>query len=239
MTTPAMRHQQRVRQQQAEARAKAHLDAKQADEIDNLAGDYEQHQLVVTSLEQDAQRLQGLTLEEKGEMKRDELLPRYRPVVDAYLAACEDGEEPYRNPVLVQVMIWLFDLGEIQPALDLAKVAHEQHQPMPERFNRSLETYVADALREWAENQQAEGDPIEPYFSDTFDRIRSEQWQVNPAALMKLHKLAGQECQKREALEDALAHYKTAVKLDPKRSKVKTVIARLEKQLASKAPADE
>ncbi|MEH6649975.1 MAG: phage terminase small subunit [Motiliproteus sp.] len=239
MASLMRQHQAKVKKQQAEAQAKANLDSQEAVHIETLAGDYNQFQLLLNSLESDIQRLSGLSLEDKTALKRDELVPRYQPVVQAYIEACVNGEEPYKNPVLVELIVWLFDIGEVQQALDLAYIAIDQEQESPERFKSTLHTLVVDQVWQWAELQINNGDPVEPYMGSLIIAIVDREWVVKPASLSRLYKFAGKAKQKTNEPSDLLAaleYFKTAQRLDPKRSQVKTVIEKLEKALEKQPP---
>lgn len=59
-------------------------------------------------MEQDIRRLRELPrTADRIAMKRDELLPRWLPTVENYLA---EGEV-YANPIFAWCVIWLFDVG--------------------------------------------------------------------------------------------------------------------------------
>ncbi len=99
----------------------------------------------LASLESDIKRLsQFPTGEPRNKINRDELIPRYLPYVTEYR---EQGEV-FKNPVLVQLVIWLFDTGQIHPAVEWALFPVKKKQPMPERFNRSIQTFTADCVLE-------------------------------------------------------------------------------------------
>ena len=114
---------------------------------------------------------------ERTERKRA-LLLEFLPVVEKYVVT---GEE-YRNPVLTQLMVWAFDVGDIDQAMRLARVAIAQNQPMPERYKRDVRTAVADLVMDWVESRGEQ--PVEPYFSEVYRAIFPEEpdvigWQIH------------------------------------------------------------
>jgi hypothetical protein len=119
-------------------------------------------------------------------MKRDELLPRWLPTVEAYLA----GSARFANPALVYCVIWLFDTGEMEKALDWADMAINESQAMPENFKSTLPAFVADTVLAWATDEAAAGHSIEPYFSRTFENIR-DKWRLHEDINAKWFKFAG------------------------------------------------
>ncbi|EPR2251698.1 phage terminase small subunit [Yersinia enterocolitica] len=150
-----------------------------------LAGVASMH-LQKMAIEKDAQRLHGLTLAEKVQLKRRELLPRWLPSVEAYLAA----GEVYSNPVFTYCIAWLFDVGDFDLALDWADIAIEQRQITPFGKRRSIAHFMADSMLAWSEASAEQGQSIEPYFSRVFERVR-DNWRIPEQASAKWFKFAG------------------------------------------------
>ncbi|WP_095155750.1 phage terminase small subunit [Pseudomonas sp. Irchel 3E13] len=172
--------------------------------------------LLEASLDQDLARLSDMSgrTAARQDLKRDELLPKYQDYIDRYLAA----GLVYPNRVLVQVMIWLFDTAQLDDALALADIAIEQKQVMPEGFKRrDIQTFVADAICEWAYDEYRAGRSPEPYLSDLVHRVDGE-WQVPEQIPAKYHKLIGIRAIEAEPKDwaTALLHLERATKLYPK-----------------------
>ncbi len=173
--TPCQRHRARVKTVLA-------LDKREA-----LTASPVSFHLQMLELKRDVERLRSLPrTEDRVEMKRDVLLPRWMPTVEAYLA----GDTRFANPALVYCVIWLFDTGEMGQALDWADVAITEQQATPENFKSTLPAFVADTVLEWATNEAAAGRSIEPYFSRTFENIR-EKWRLHEDINAKWYKFAG------------------------------------------------
>lgn len=173
--TPCQRHRARVKTVQA-------LDKREA-----LTASPVSFHLQMLELEKDVEQLRSLPrTEDRVEMKRDVLLPRWMPTVEAYLA----GDTRFANPALVYCVIWLFDTGEMGQALEWADVAITEQQATPENFKSTLPAFVADTVLEWATNEAAAGRSIEPYFSRTFENIR-EKWRLHEDINAKWYKFAG------------------------------------------------
>lgn len=178
MSTPAQRHRDKHRAMQA---------AQQAAATGQAVGDLAHSlHLQLLALEQDQQRLKALDrIADKVTLKR-ELLPKYRPYVEQYLA----GEKTHQNPLFATLVVWLFDLGEFDQALEWAEVAIAQGQHTPTRMKRDFPHFVADTVLEWAEQQASEGQAVEPYFSRVFAHV-AKDWRLNEKLTAKYFKFAG------------------------------------------------
>ena len=225
----ALQHQQRVLQQRQEQADDQRIKEAAQDTIEATASEYDQFQLLVSSLDKDVARLHGLSLDDKNRIRREELIPLYRPYCREY----REKGEAYKNPILVQMLIWLFDVGDIHEALFWAYFAIEQQQPLPDRFRRKdLTTFVADAVLEWADLQEKRNESIEPYFSEVFQRLTEHKWPMPDAVRAKYHVKAGDHAQESGKLQQALDHFIKASELDPRRTKRKTAISKIRAGLA-------
>ena len=181
--------------------------------------------------------LSGKSLEEKVAFKA-ERFPVYMEHVAEYLKQ----SEVYANPILVEMMIWCFDLliaghaaGNAVQFKELALQCVSEGQKLPERFtSKNVATFVADAVMQWTQNQVKLQHSPEPLFSDVFALL--PDWPVPQAVRMKYHKLAGQLASDAEQWETAYVELTKADMLSsPKHpAKVTTlkkqVVKELEKQ---------
>lgn len=155
--SPAQRHSQRIAMEQKLKRSQA------------LETTESMH-LLIKALETDVEHARNLpTIADRVEFKRDVLLPRWTPTVEAYL---ESGQV-YANPVFAWCVIWLFDVGDLDKALDWADIAISQQQATPDRLRSNFPTFVADTMLARAQETSGRGESVEPYFSRTFDRVAS------------------------------------------------------------------
>lgn len=190
------------------------------------------------ALDQDLARLSDLkNLASKQSLKREELLPKYQEYVQSY---CESGLN-FPNRVAVQVMVWLFDTGQFEDALELADFLMEQGQEMPERFKRrDIQTFVADAVCEWAYAEYNAKRSPEPYLSDLLPRVDGE-WNLTEQIPSKYHKLIGMRAMEAEQWETALKHLERSTQLYAQAgndTRIKKVRKALAKQAAA-TPASE
>lgn len=174
--SPAQRHNQRIEMEQK---------LKQSQALEST----ESLHLMIRALEADVEHVRSLPLiADRVEFKRDVLLPRWMPTVEAYLAS----GQVYANPVLAWCVIWLFDVGDLDKALDLADIAIGQHQATPEQLRSNFPTFVADTMLAWAQESAGRGESVEPYFSRTFERV-ANTWRLHEQVTAKWYKFAGLE----------------------------------------------
>jgi hypothetical protein len=174
--SPCQRHRARIKAKQA-------LDNREA-----LAGTPVSFHLKMLELKNDVERLRSiLPTAERIEMKRAELLPRWLPSVEAYLA----GDKRHPNPAFVYCVIWLLDTGEMEKALEWADIAISENQPMPDNFKSTLPTFIADTVLAWTIEQADAGHSIEPFFSRTFAAVRERKWPLHDDVSAKWFKFAG------------------------------------------------
>lgn len=162
------------------------------------------------ALDQDLERLSAMkNMAARQDLKRNELLPKYQDYVQRY---AESGLN-LENRVLVWVLIWLFDTAQFEDGLELADFAMEQGQLMPEGFKRrDVETFVADAIWDWAYAEHQAGRSPEPYLSNLLPRVDGE-WELTEQIPSKYHKLIGMRAIKDEQWETALKHLERSTEL--------------------------
>lgn len=143
--------------------------------------------LLMAELKNDQQVLKGFQRrEDKIEHKRDVLVPKYRQKVEEYL----EGDERFDNPFFGQMIIWLFDIEDLETAIDWCDQAIERGLDTPVNFKRDFATFCADEVLTWSEKMSAQGHSIEPFFSSTFEKVR-EEWRLNEKLTAKYFKFAG------------------------------------------------
>ncbi|BAP43921.1 putative uncharacterized protein [Pseudomonas sp. StFLB209] len=165
--------------------------------------------LMEQSLAVDLERISNIdSREQRQSLKRDELLPKYLEYVQRY----RDSGLNFANAVVVYVMIWLFDTRQFTKGLELADFAMSQGQALPERFNRNIQTFVADEVIEWAEAEHKAGRSPEPYVSNLLHRVDGE-WQLFERIPARYHKLLGILAMDRKDWSAAIVHFERAESL--------------------------
>jgi hypothetical protein len=143
--------------------------------------------LLLAELDNDIKVLKGFNrIEDKVKHKRDVLMPKYRPAVEEYLAS----EERFDNPLFAQMVIWLFDIEDLETAIDWCDKAIETGLDTPGRFKRDFATFCADEVLKWCERMAAQGHAIEPFFSKVFTKV-CDEWRINEQLTSKWYKFSG------------------------------------------------
>jgi hypothetical protein len=138
MKTPAQRHFEQVRAELAATAAAA-------EGATSMAGS-SVYELMLAKLHTDRRRLKAIqSVERKVDVKR-ELLPDYVEYVDGVLA----GGRGAQDEVLVNVMVWRIDVGDVPGALAIAAYALEHGIKMPDQYDRTLATVVAEEVADRA-----------------------------------------------------------------------------------------
>jgi len=186
------------------------------------------------ALDQDLARISAINgLAGRQALKREELLPKYQEYVQRY---CESGLV-FPNRVAVQVLVWLFDTAQFEDALELADVLIEQGQQMPERFKRrDIQTFVADAVCEWAYAEYKANRSPEPYLSDLLPLVDGE-WHLTEQIPSKYHKLIGIRAMEAKQWETALKHLERSTELYAQAGN-DTRIEKVRRALAKQAAAN-
>lgn len=189
--------------------------------------------LMNSAMAADLERISAINSREARQaLKRDELLPKYLDYVRRYR---ESGLN-HANPVLMQVLVWLFDTAQFDVGLELADFAIEQGQQLPERFKRDVPTFVADELIEWAEAEHKAGRSPEPYVSNLLPRVDGE-WELFERIPARYHKLLGVLAMEQQDWATAISHFNRATELYPEIG-VSTRLAGAEKALRKQQAGD-
>ena len=230
MTSPAWRFKQRCERTAEAERLRTRTAAAEQAALEQLTENKEAFDLLLTSLQNDLARISALPQGSARLPLKTECVKVYAPYVETYLT----GEEIYHNPVLVQSMIWKFDLGDIAGAMRLAAVAIEQKQPMPDRFKSSVPIFVADAVLDWATRQIKAGGAVAPYFDTVFDSL--DTWPLHDKQRAKYCKFAAEQAVDAHDFARAVELCDRAVGYDSG-AQVKTMRANAEKEVLKAAEA--
>lgn len=228
MTSPARRHQARVRA----ARAAASAEPGQS-----LAG-ASQYELMLAKLATDRRRLKSIqSIARKIDVKR-EVLPEY----EAYVSGALEGGRGAQDDVLMTVMVWRIDAGDYAGALEIARYAMHHRLTLPDQYERSTGAAVAE---EFADAALSAGKNGATFDADQLVEVAelTAEVDMHDQIRAKLHKAIGLAYAPVAALEGgtvkgvnharaslALEHLRRALQLD-ERTGVKTNIVRLEKAL--------
>lgn len=220
MSSPARRHFQRVC---AEQRQAAQAPAARAD-----ATAYE---LMLLKLAEDKRRLHDVqSIERRAEIKR-ELLPEYAPWVQGAL----EGAHGVQDDVLMTVMVWSIDVGDLQQALKIGAYAIAHQLAMPDQYKRTTACLIAEELADYALRLK---DGIDAATTDALEEAAAitEGQDMPDEVRAKLHKAIGLGIDKCGDKAEAVEHLKRALALHDKVG-VKKDIERIKREIKNLAGA--
>lgn len=201
-----------------------------------------QYELMLAKLAEDRRRLKDVqSIERKAEVKR-ELLPEYSPWIEGVLK----GASGRQDDVLMTVMVWRIDVGDVHGALPIARYAIEHQLVLPDQYKRTTACLIAEEAADMALKDLEHAD-IES-LAEVLDITAEEDMPDEVRA--KLHKAIGYAARhlagdgtdgtSRAYLEGAMSHLQRALALHD-RCGVKKDIERLEtviKNLAEAPPGN-
>ena len=159
--TPAQRNQLRKRAAiQAAATAPA-MSMQGATSYEQQLAQLAQHRLRLKQVQSN----QG-----KAELKV-QLLPEYVPYVQGVLAAGNGAQDE----VLTTIMLWRIDAADYPGALEVAEYVIKHNLKMPDRFERTTGTLIAEEIAEAALKAQKAGDSFELSILEHAAHITAEQ----------------------------------------------------------------
>lgn len=199
-----------------------------------LANGYE---LMLAQLAEHRRQLKQIqSVERKIEHKR-KLIPEYAPYIAGALEANRGGQDD----VLVTLLVWHIDCGQLADAVPLAAYCLAHGLVMPDHYERSLACIVAEEAAELALKQIAAGEEPDVGALHSIQAMTAER-DMPDEVRAKLHKAIGYALRESEP-GAALYELTRALQLNSKAG-VKKDIERLEREMkkasqdiASAAPA--
>lgn len=216
MTSPARRHYQRV---------SAALAAETAGETPMQGDAYE---LMQAALFEDYRRLKSTqSMERKAEIKR-EILPKYTDYVTGVLEAGQGAQDD----VLMRVMLWRIDAGDIAGAVAIARYALAHDLNPPDQFERSTAAIIAEEVADQTlKRLDEEGTDTLDLLKQLIDvEILTRQADMHDQVRAKLFKALGYTQRAAGQLVEAQSSLERALALNDKAG-VKKDLERIERQI--------
>lgn len=218
MTSPARRHFQQAQAAKAAGATAAHEPQK---------GDA--HDLMHMALVEDRRRLHDIqSIERKIEVKA-ELLPNYQPYIDGVLEAGQGAQDD----VLMTLMIWHLDVGDIERGLTIAAYALQHGLETPDQHKRTTATLVAEEIADYYLRLNDDAYPENALALLEHTEALTRDHDMHDQVRAKLFKALGQY-QRDSDPDTALSSLKRALDLNDKVG-VKKDIERLERELKNTA----
>ncbi|MBJ9642038.1 terminase endonuclease subunit [Citrobacter sp. FDAARGOS_156] len=197
MATPAQRHAMRVSAVRASQRDNAPL---------RHASPYEQ---MLVKLAADRRTLSAIRSKERKADKKRELLPLYLPWVAGVLESGTGAQDD----ILMTVMLWRLDAGDITGAVEIARYTLRFGLSMPENHSRPAPYMLAEEVALAALRARIAGEPVDA--SQLLEVIGlTDAADMPDEVRARLHKVTGLTLRDAGQLPDALAHLQRALQLD-------------------------
>lgn len=248
--SPARQHMQAKMAARAIEAASA---ADFAPERHEMGADATEYELLMAALGEDFHRLKNIQSKEGKIAAKVEMIDRYSPHVDATLAAALETGKAVQDELLVTMMIWRLDIGDFERGLDIAEHVLRYGLRLPERFQRTPATLIAENVAEAALTaSKADKDFPMPVLQraaqltadfDMPDVVRAKLCKAKGLHFVRLALAADDAPDSvpagaaHAARKNALADFRRALELDAKAGVIKD-IERLEAWLKKHAPAD-
>lgn len=213
MTSPAQRHSMRV---------SAIASARQEERPLRHATACEQMRVKLAA---DQRTLKAIYSKELKAVKKRALLPFYLPWVSGVL---EQGQGT-QDDILMTVMLWRLDVGDIAGALDIARYAFKYRLSMPGKHRRTPPYLFTEEVALAAMRAHVAGEPVDvSLLLDTLALTATADMPDEVRA--KLHKITGFVLRDNKEFAGALSHLQRAMQLDGQAG-VKKETERLERAL--------
>ncbi|WP_447042518.1 phage terminase small subunit [Vreelandella sp. H-I2] len=167
------------------------------------------------------------SMERKAEIKR-EILPKYAEYIEGVLEAGQGAQDD----VLMRIMLWRIDAGDLAGAIAIAKYAIKHSLTPPDQFERGTAAIIAEEVADQALKQlDEEGADTTSLLVHLIDveRLTSDA-DMHDQIRAKLHKALGYACRATGQLEEAQVNLERALALND-RIGVKKDLERLEREL--------
>lgn len=186
------------------------------------------YDLMQAQLFEDYRRLKSIqSVERKIEVKH-EILPNYAEYVSGVLETGQGAQDE----VLMRVMLWRIDVGDIDGALAIARYAIAHGLEPGDQFQRSTAAILVEETAEQALALAMDDARLVDALVE-IDRL-TESADMHDQIRAKLHKALGNGHRARQEPAAALEHFQRALELND-RVGVKKDIERLERELKQNA----
>lgn len=196
-----------------------------------VRADANAYELMLAKLTEDRRRLHDLqSIERRAEVKR-EILPDYAAWVDGAI----EGDHGVQDDVLMTVMVWRIDSGDLAGALQIARYAIKHKLAMPDQYKRSAGCLIAEEFAD----QAMRLDDISPDVTEQLlaaDELTAAE-DMPDQVRAKLLKAIGYGMAQAGLLQRALDALRRAIGLHDKVG-VKKDIERLEREIKNSGDAN-
>ena len=178
----------------------------------NKTASGDQYELMAAALWEARRTLKNIKSIEAKIQKKQELLPQFGP----YIAGVLEGGTGAQDDVLMTIMVWCFDIGDINSALLIASYALKHDLKTPDQYERDTASLVAEQTADEAlkllEKEGTDIPRLIGYLQEA-DQLTADA-DMHDQIRAKLHKSLGYALRAAGNLEAALKHLERALELN-------------------------
>lgn len=163
--------------------------------------------------------LSGLNLDDKAGIKA-QAVAELKPFINDYL----QQNRNYPNSAAVWFAIWLWDLNDIESAVNLTLYLIAQDQRTPPEFDSDLPTFICDQIYDWANVKLQKSEGAAPYLSQVIAAMEAGKWVVHEIPKGKVYAMAAKHADASGDSAAVVRYAETALKIN-ERAGVKKILA--------------
>lgn len=192
------------------------------DQVKRTHAQANQYEIMLMQLAEHKRALKEIQSREKKAELKAEILPDYIPYVNGVI----ESDIGIQDLVLMTVMVWRIDTGDLAGALDIGKYALAHNLKTPEQYNRDTATLLAEEIAEYV---IAQGEDSEVFELALIADLQTKDFDMPDQVRAKVHKAIGLSLASKN-YDLAIEHLERALELD-KKSGVTKILEKFKRNL--------
>ncbi|MEL7290414.1 MAG: phage terminase small subunit [Pseudomonadota bacterium] len=186
-------------------------------------------------LKEDLSRLRTLSGSQEKDPYKEELIKKYRPVVEQLL---ETHQGKYGNlDVMWYWFMWQVDVGNLEQVHDAFRAAIDGGLETPIKWNSNGMTAYCDIIYRYSDKaHKAQAEFNRDYLINAVKDLQSGELATNAPLKVKMFKLVGDWSLAKGEKKQAHDLFEVVMKLDPKKGGRKTTLNELREELGYDQP---
>lgn len=181
-----------------------------------------QYEIMLMQLAEHKRALKEIQSREKKAELKAEILPDYVPYVDGVI----ESDIGIQDDVLMTIMVWRIDAGDLHGALEIGKYALDHDLKTPEQYNRDTATLLVEEIAEYV---IAQGEDSDEFDLALIANLHTKDFDMPDQVRAKIHKAIGLSLASKN-YDLAIEHLERALALD-KKSGVTKVLEKFKRGL--------
>lgn len=178
------------------------------DTSERTADQLNQYELMLMQLASHKRTLKEIQSREKKALVKADFLPEYTAYVDGVI----ESNIGVQDDVLMTVIVWRIDAGDLEGALEIGEYALHHNLVTPEQYNRDTATLLTEEIAEYI---IAKGEDSDDFELALKTELQVKQKDMPDQVRAKLHKALGMSCGSKN-YDLAIDHLQRAIELDDK-----------------------